>query len=330
MLPQENEVIRILKENASTFKEKYEIRSLMESEMKAINNIMIGKLYSSALDKSHVDFDDIPESKGDITKYHGYKQMVEVLQLIDDISKQNNHKIDDVQIVQDAIRNITAYREQFEKGFRLDKEFIILQYNVLVYACVEATSGIISSYVDFVKRPDVVEFTIIKGPTRGTSLAIKNLNKFNLSVKKGDFQKVINSVIQSGKESFIGTSAMVIPAMVIAGLVAIVPITRELIFAYYYSRMKVSDYLKQQATLLEINRQSIEATSMPAREKNAVIKKQADRIKQLNHLSEKIKVDRVMADNKASINLQNENRSFTVGEMKSQAASVDNNGFQLL
>jgi hypothetical protein len=325
-----NAGLKILMENAKTFSQRNEIMGLMESEMQAVNNSMISNLYKSAIEKAHVDFEDIPESKGDITRYSGYQSMVQSLDIIDEIATKHGVKVPEVETVRDAIKNVALYREQFERGFRMEKEFIVLQYNALVYACVESTSVLISSYVDFVKRPDRVEFSIIRNAKHGGHASVQNLARFNHAVKQGDFTKVMNTVLNSGKEGFVGLDSMVVPALIIGGVLVLVPLVREIIFGYYYSRMRISDYLAQQAMLLEINKQNIQASTMSAKEKNAIIKKQADKITKLRRMSDAIKVDRTMADSKASIEMNKENKNWTIEDVKSQSASTDSGGFQLL
>lgn len=325
-----NPAMKILLENAKSYSERNEVMGLMEAEAEAVNNTMVSNLYKSAIEKAYIDFDDIPESKGDITRYSGYSSMVQVLDLIEQLSVKYNTKVPEVQIVRDAISNITAYRDSFEKGFKLEKEFIILLYNSMVYATVEATSIIISSYVDFVKRPDAVEFTIIKDRTRGGHTVIQNLQKFNKSVKNGDLAKVLRAVINTGKENLIGIDDLVVPTIIIGAVITLVPLIRELIFGFYYSRMRLSDYLEQQAMLLEINKQNIESSNRPAREKTRIVKKQERTIQNLHRLSEKIKVDNKMSDSKATVELHKENKAWTIGDVKSQSASTDTNGFQLL
>lgn len=327
---QMNPAMKILMENAKTFADRNKISALMESELKAVNNTMVSNLYNSAISKAHVDFDDIPHSKGDITKYSGYKSMMEILTLVREIASKHSVKIPEVDVVTTAISNIAVYRESFEKGFRLDKEFVILQYNTLVYACIEATSVIVSSYVDFVKRPDRNEFTIIQNTRRGGHASIQNLERFNQAVKQGEFSKVLNSVINSGKEALIGVDDLVVPTIILGGVLVIVPLIRELIFSFYYSRMKISDYLKHQAMLLEINKENLESVKMSAKERNAIVKKQTQQIEKLRRLSDAIKVDSTMSDNKATIEMGKENKHWTIDEVKTQSAGSDTNGFQLL
>jgi hypothetical protein len=326
-----NPVLSILVENAKTYAERNEIFSLTESGLDNVNNTMIANLYKSAIDKSYIDFEDIPQSKGDITKYSGYRSMMSVVNIIKEITTKSGIKIPELDTVDTALSNIVTYRESFEKGFKLDKEFVILHYNILVYACVESISSIISSYVDFIKRPDQIEFMLIKNTKVGNSWCIDNLNKFNMSVKKGDFSKAINGVNNSGKEGFVGVDDLIIPTLIIGGVLVLVPIMRQLIFFFYYSKMRLSDYLKQQAMFLEINKQNLEANSnIPAKKKNEIIKNQEKAINDLNSLSDKVKVNNTMTQNKASTELNKENKSWTIGDVKSQAASTDQNGFKLL
>lgn len=327
---QVNAGLKILMENAVDFDERQEIHGLMENDLNQVNNTMIGHLYQSAIDKSHVKFDDIPESRGNITRYSGYQSMMATISVLKEIGQKSGTKINELDVIEQAISNITGAREVFEKGFALDKDFIVLEYNSLVYAVVEAVSIVISSYIDYVKRPDRTDIVILKSNDRSGSLAISNLEKFNLAVKHGDFTKANQAILSTGKENFVGVAAVVTPLIVTGAILAIVPLIRELIFSFYYSRMRTADYLQHQAMLLEINKQSIESSNAPAKKKAEIIKKQNETITKLQRASDKIKIDRVTSEREATSALKSENRNWTIGDVKSQGASVDSTGFQLL
>ena len=79
-------IIDILLENCESYSERREVLGLTEADLHNVNNNMVGKLFNSALSKAHIDYEDIPKSKGDITKYSGYKSMMECLELLKDIS----------------------------------------------------------------------------------------------------------------------------------------------------------------------------------------------------------------------------------------------------
>lgn len=318
-------------DNATTCKERNSILALTEAELANVNSNMVSKLFKSSIDKAHIDFDDIPDSKGDITKYKGYTTMADTLQLLRGIADKSNVKIEAINIVEKAISNIIAYREAFEKGFKLNKDFVILQYNTLVAMCVESTSVILSSLVDYVKRVDKMEFELINSKINIGGLCVNNLDKFNKSVSTGDFSKVINAVIKSNSEGFVGTAVATVAA-VIAGSILLVNIIREAIFFFYNSRVKIADFLKTQALFLELNRYSLEANAagLPAAKKNEIIKKQEKLMVKLRSMADKIMVNSKTAETKAIADIKVENEGWKIDEVKSESVGRDSNGFQLL
>lgn len=324
-----NYAIKLLLENAQTYKERGEVTALTENETARVSNVMVSNLYQSAINKSHVDFDDIPESKGDITKYSGYRSLTDTHTLLKSLAEKSNVKIPELDVVETALRNLISYADTFKRGFAMGKEFIILEYNVLTHALVEGTSVIISSYVDFVKRVDKQEFVILKSPDRPGSLALTNLAKFNDTVKNGSFGKLNNQIL-SGKDNFVGTGTIVGAAAIIGVALTIVPLIRELIFLFYFSRMRLSEYLKQQAALLEINKANIELSSLPASRKKEVLSKQNKTIRQFQEWSDKVKVNKTIAEPKATEALKKENSGYRVSDLVSSSASEDERGFQLL
>ena len=323
------DLLSILSEGA-TIAERREINSLTESHKLSVNNSLITKLYNAAKEKSNVDFEHIPDSKGDITKYHGYKNMIATIEVIKGLAKSSDIEIKQLGIVEDAINNLIRYRDLFEKGFALDKDFVILLYNTLVYACLESISLLVSSYVDFIKRPDKIEFTLLKLVRGPSSIALTNLEEFNLSVKKGEFSKTINYILTHGKENLLGGGELIIPALLISGVVLLVPVIREIIFYFYYSRMKISDFLKQQAALLELNKAELETnSSISPNKKKQIIDKQQSTIKTLIKMSDAVKVDHSITDLKSSKEIKDENSSWKLKDMLPGSTS-DNSGLQLL
>lgn len=319
--------INLLLENATSFREKAEIHALTENEVKQINNSLITNLYKSAMDKGYINFDEIPDTKGDITKFTGYDNLIGSVNLLKELSSKSNVKIKEVDIVETALMNIRTYKGQFERGFALNHGFIMMQYNSLVYACLESTSQLISSYVDFVKRVDKTEFTLIRAKGNPGGLCIKNLEHFNDSVKKGDFNKVMQHLLQSGRDNFIGSTAL--SGAVAVGILtaSIVPILRELVYYFYHSRMVVAEYLDHQAMFLEMNKVNVESSSLPAKERNAIIKKQTEYIKRLNKISDKIKVNGIITNKTANDELKKENKEWTLDNIRQDES---NSGFALL
>lgn len=326
-----NKLTDIILENSKTFRERRELSELLETSASQVNNVMLANLYRSAIEKSHVDFGSIPKSEGDITKYEGYKSMSECLGVLMDIDSRNTLKINEIYVVEASINNIINLREYFEKGFKLNKEFIKMQYNLLVASCVEAVSIIISSFVEFIKKVDKVEFKLINSKLYQGSLSIENLKSFNRSIQSGEYIGMLSYMIKGDSENLLGGGTALVTAAVIGGVIAAVMSLREMVFYMYYSRMKLSDYLKTQAMFLEINKQSLEAnTNIPAKKKQDILKKQAEVIKKLNQWSDKIRVNSNLTTKEAKKNIENENRGWSLDTIKSQTSSSGLGDYSLL
>jgi len=328
---EKNPITQIFLENCNTLSDRRELFGLTEAEMNNVNNTMVNKLFASAIEKSHIDFDDIPKSKGDITKYTGYKSMVESLELLRNISLKSGHKIEEISIIEKAIDNITAYRSLFERGIKLNKDFVVLQYNTIVMCCVIATSSLISSYVDYIKRVDKVEFVLINPKSNPGKICIDNLSKFNKAVASGDFAKSMNSIISTGSEGFTGT-AVVLSVAVITGIIVLVTSMRDIVFYVYYSRVKLADYLRTQALFLELNKSIINSQgyNMPAAKKEKVLHNQAEMIKDLKNIADAIDVSDKLASTNMKTEIKKENSGWKLSDVKSQSVGTDSNGFNLI
>lgn len=326
-----NPAIKILLDNATTFRERNEILSLTEAELNGVNDTMISQLYKSAINKSHIDFDDIPKSKGDITKYSGYTSMVQSIQVLNELSNKSKVKIEELDVVERALNNILGMKDLFQKGYALEKEFIMMQYCTLVASCVEATTSIISSYVDFVRNINDTEFRLINTKIYQGKLAIDNLRTFNKLYSNGEYVRVLNTVIKTGGESFVGAETIAVPVMIISAVIILVTSMREIIFYFYYSRMQVADYLETQATFLEMNKNNLRLnTNMSAGERNKIIAKQDKLAKKMLSLSDKIKVNHNITEKKVKTELNTENKGWKLDDVKSKSVSTDQTGFQLL
>ena len=326
-------VTSLLLENCTTFKERNEIRALTESQQAKVSNVVLSNLYKSIIEKGHIDFESITSSRGRISKYEGLENMLASLQIVDEIANKSTVRVNEVKIIQDAITNIEGCSDLFEKGFKFNKEFVIMTYSSLVLACVEGTSGVLSSYMDFIKRPDQIQFKILDGKGKPHQKLISILENFNNSMKSGEFRRTISYVLESEGNNFVGltaTAAIGKSLVFLGGLAMIIPAIREIIFMFYYSRMRVSEYLLQQAMFVKTHRVNVELNSaIPARKKQEIIKKQEKMIADLTKISEKIKVDYAVSSNKANSEIAGANKRFTLNNTQASASSIDA-GFNLL
>lgn len=339
----------LLLENATTFEERKNINCMVGEAASKIDNLLVDKLYDSVASKSHINFGDIPKSKGDITKYSGYKGMLDVLDAIDGLAKASDVTVQETGIIRLAIENIKALKEPFTTGFKLEKRFVQLSYNTLVLGCVDATSGVIAAYINFLKDGSETVVEVKASKDKPYRVAINNLDKFNTSVKKGEFAKALNAINKengSVKEaSFIDASqinnfikGIKIPASVVTGSKVVVAIAaiigtlvliRDLVFYFYKGRSKLSQYLEQQAELLKINKDVVKNNNrFSEKKKNKIILKQDKAAKRLIKLSELLKVNAIVAEKESREELSKENKGFTLDDLKS--AAEEDGGFVLV
>lgn len=314
-----NYCINILLENASGYTEKSKIQMLTEAEQAVVNNRMVGNLYQSALKKGNIDFDNIPITKGDIQKVDGYQNMLATLDILKGLSKKFGIKIPEIFTVEDAIVNIRTQRPIFERAFGLNIDFLKMYYNTLVYACIESTSLLISSYVEYTRTANNLEFRLRKGKGVYGNICIDNLVKFNESVKDGSFAKFANGLMNKDRDNFLGAVGAVGMAKTAMTAVAIgatiVPLVRQLIFYFYDSRMQISEFLQQQKDMLEMNKFSVEASSMEAPKRNAILAKQKNAIDRMDKLSDKIRVNQQIANKSAENAVKKENKNWNLANV---------------
>ena len=124
--------------------------------------------------------------------------------------------------------------------------------------------------------------------------------------------------------------AIVIPVAIIGGTILLVNVLRDLVYLFYNTRSKLSDHMKLMATFLEMNKANVEVnSSIPNEKRKKIIKKQADLAKTLRGLSEKIKVNDIMASNKAKMQKNDDNKAWKLDDVKADATNTQT-GFQLL
>lgn len=258
------------------------------------------KLFRSVMDKKHIDFGDIPKSAGRIRDYSGYNNMVETLDVLLKLALEERSKEVEklVKTVTKAIDNIDGMSTTYARGFTSHTDYVMLEYNTYVYTCVEATTTLLYEFVDYVRRPDQTTFKITLKNTRGRAnlFYFEQLKKYNnVHERMGiEYRKMLENICDKGRDNFIGIDdAAFGVGLATIGVVAlaIVPITRELIYQFYRIRGNISAALAMQATFLEMNQSCINANNnLSTEDKKKIMEKQMKTAKTLRRLSEKIKV----------------------------------------
>lgn len=275
------------------------------------------ELFTQVIKKGHIDFDDIPRSKGDIKAYSGYSTMMNTLTNMENLAGTNGMKSDAVECVENvikAITNIAALSDVYGKGYDVKNEYVMLEYNTYVYCCVQATSSLLSEFVEFAKGLDrqTLDLKLKNNKYRANLFYVEQLTKFNNVVASTEYRKFLTEMM-NGKDNFTGAMVIGIAAVTTVAL-SIVPITRSIVYRICKLRMKVSDALALQAYFLEMNRACVEAnTKFTAAEKKKILQKQEYLRKLFLKMSDKLRVDNARADREAQNDKKKDDKDLSSG-----------------
>ena len=306
-------------------KESADLHYILENADSPVTRKLHEKLYKSIIDKSHIDFGDIPKSKGNIRNYSGYPTMIETLKVITQLAeteKNSNVKVY-TKIVQDSIKYIEDLSSSYAKGFETKTEYVAMEYNTYVFFCVEATTALLYSFVEYIKSPEtqIMEIKLKNTKLRADEFYFEQLKAFNkaqddLGIK---YRKMLEGMCDQGRSNFIGSSTVIGIGVVIAAALAVIPITREIIYQVYSFRGKISECLDLQAHFLEMNKTCVQSNeTFTADKKREILKKQENLAKTLRKLADiiRVKSSKSIVDSKKEI--QKDNKSISVDKIKDE------------
>lgn len=321
------EVNPIVMEASSAQDRKY-MREMSKDEIHQINGASIQKLYQAVLDKKNCDFGDIPSSKGDITKCKYYQSTRQCLDVLKELMGQNGIQEPGLAEIDTAISNVQRMQSRFEYGFKTNQEYIIILYNTTVMAIVDATSMMCTAYMDYLVGPDQERFSPDKKFDKGRGMvALENLKQFNQLCKNGKVDEALDYVVREQKSSFIGTGAVVVTVGAIAALTALVPLTRELIYWYYRSKISLSEYLEVQAAFLEMHKLAVEnSKARSSSEKRKILAKQERVILKLHKAADKLSIKASDQEDFMKKEMKKDNALFSLSQMEKTISDNKLNG----
>lgn len=276
--------------------ESIKITNLEESEKTSMSIEVARKIYELASQKlPSIDFGDIPLSKGDLTRFTHYTTMTDSLDVLEEAF--GTTQVPDIITVRQAINNLIANKDHFTKAYVDGISGPIYLYQLTVMACLQSISLMISSYLNYVKNPDgtfTIELAIstTKKIKSMETLSINSLETFNSFC----LQNGVKHMVYGSKELLGSSIALggVISAGVIAVLmILIIPVMRELIYQFYYSRTSISQYIETQINLIQLHN-NVDYVD------KKVSKKQEKVAANLKKIADFIKVDVKGADVKAT------------------------------
>ena len=298
------------------------LASINEADQNQVLYNLCGKLYEKLIDKvDDIDFGEIPSTKGDITKLSNYTNMMECVDILKNLLKEFKESTSTILEVEKAINNIKKRKELFQKGFRYNVELPIVIYSTMTLSVISSISFLISSCVEYIKMPNKDSFDIVVDRVAlvksKDNLLFKNLSRFNEACVKGQIDTAINDVMKGLEKGLVGEYGFLVGATALVVLITcIIPLLRELIFFFYYSRTRVSDYFEVQANLLQMNIYNLQSNQEIDKDKKTkIIKKQSKLVDKFRKSSNCFAVKAKESENKTDRDIAHDNTKYKTNDV---------------
>ena len=266
--------------------------ALEASDQNQLLVALTSKLYDKIKEKADkIDYTTISRSRGDITKIDHYASLMECLDIIHKIVEEYKQDTYPVDVVYSAIDNVKQRSDIFKKAFVIGSSVPMLIYNNIVMAIVTSVSFLIATTIEFVKNPgsesyqaalDVVAYNKARD-----NLLFQNLALFNEACAKNEIDAALNVVLKQSTikresvevdiepdtpflsddeiddESIIHDNDKDVqhesigPGMIGRSIIFVVKLLvnciRALVYYFFFTKQKISNYFEVQADLLEMN-----------------------------------------------------------------------------
>lgn len=152
---------------------------------------LLQKLYQDIISRSAIDFGQIPESQGALTKFKDYRTMEEAIECLNKLFA--GVKNDEIDIMNRLHDQIIAARKDFAFGYQFDVEMIKLIYCTSVCTLMEMINLCILSYTKSLRDKNAVEFTFTKLKKKDL-LVIRSAKAVLHSFESGEWNRIMNVV----------------------------------------------------------------------------------------------------------------------------------------
>ena len=305
-----------------------QVMSLNEAEQNTMLLSLTNKLYQMIIGKvDNIDYGDIPNTKGNITKLPKYKQTKECIKLLKDIFAQYKEKPDPVNTIDKALINLENYSDLFIASYAGDIELGKLTYENTALGIISSLGFMISVSIEYIKSPKKEGLDIVLNKTGVRKvkdfIVFESLEKFNKACDNGDIEKALRPLIQNKvKNMFSALTAIHMIAVVPVVLVALLPFIKQLVYFFFSTRVRASSYFDAQADLLEMNAAELKNNEAIHTEddRKRVIARQLKIAGLFHDIADKISIDSKEAENMATKELKNDSKALRMDEVESNPA----------
>lgn len=311
---------------------------LNEDAQNTVLNALASKLYDNMMKKCEdIDYGEIPATKGDVTKLTKYDTMKDTLVTIHDLLKEYKQDTGPVDELTVALSNLEARKDLFERAYKYNSEMPMAIYCNVVYGIIVGITFMIASCIEFIKDPGTTTFKMsldkMAYAKTKDNMIYESIKNFNKACEKKELDKAMEAImkvqIRGVKESTIKINEVgfatiaTIAAATVAIIIALIYSIRELIFLFYYLKVKASDLFDLQANIGMINLYSLEQDdTIDETKKQDIIAKQKAQIAIFRKLSDKFLVEMKKAEVKSAQEKKFESKKMTIDDFGSSSSSA--------
>jgi hypothetical protein len=289
---------------------EYKLKVLSEDHRSEIVDGVVTKLFNDIKSKSlHVDFAPIDSTRGNIKKLANYAAIKNAVSYLNKIVKSNPESkqvpafAEAVEEISFTLSILEKNASKFEFGFRMNNAIIIYIYNSIVVGLIQGISFVISESVEFVKdNLNLYKAQVKSSKNIARNNHIKALSSFNDLERKGQLGKLFKDA-QSLSEGM-GIVGAAITAIGLIGFA--LTLARAIVFLYFNTRVKLSQYLKYIKDFVEMNASTLGTDARKVRDKQLKI------AETLGKLSDRISVDQNVANDRANGEIDASNKIIAI------------------
>lgn len=299
------------------------VLALNEEQSNSVLSALTSKLYDYIVSKvDEIDYGEIPDTKGDVTRLSNYDKLRDCILTIKDILKEYNQDATPLNTISEALANLETRKDLFIRAFKSNVELPIVVYNNTVLAVLESVSYMIATSIEFIKTPNTESFTVVLdkvGYAKTKNAMIYNtLKKFNSSCKSGEMDKALKYIIdhkmKGYQEGAVGVIAGIATGLVM--VLSIIPIIREMVFLFYYVRMRVSEFFDMQADLLQMNAHNLEQNEeMDKTKRDNTVTRQMAIVKRYRAIANKIMFTMKKAEVETSKEIETNTKAMNINDV---------------
>ena len=299
--------------------------SLDEEGQNSLLVSLTNKLYKMMMAKvDDIDYGDIPNTKGDITRLPKYDDMRECIKVLKAIFEQYHEKTKPIEEIENALNYVEGYQDIFTASYAGKIDLGIAMYNNITLAIISSISYMIAVCIEYIKSPKREGMEIVldrAGITKvKESLLYENLVKFNNAARKGDIENAIRPLIKSKTKNFLASIGFGVGlAISITGLIiACISMMKDIVYYFYATRVRMSNYLDIQADLLEMNANELKGNKdiSTVGDKQSVIRRQLAIASKFRKLADFLAVNANKSEREATNEIKKDSKQYKIDDVE--------------